>query len=118
MADALLGGGTMVGMAATALAASLAEVETALRAVGALPAGSPAVARLAALCQQRSVPLRGDLATRARATGLPGPWASVLAQRRDGPGKAGPACCRWPPCCPRPTGPGSCWPACPPGSAS
>ena len=87
VADTLLGGGTMVGMAATALAASLAEVETALRAVGALPAGSPAVARLAALCQQRSVPLRGDLATRARATGLPGPWASVLAQRRDGPGE-------------------------------
>ena len=87
VADALLGGGTMVGMAATALAASLAEVETALRAVGALPAGSPAVAHLAALCQQRSVPLRGDLATRARATGLPGPWASVLAQRRDGPGE-------------------------------
>lgn len=87
VADTMLGGGTMAGMAATALAASLAEVETALRAVGALPAGSPAAAHLAALCQQRSVEVRGDLAARAQAAGLPGPWASVLAQRRDGPGE-------------------------------
>lgn len=85
-ADTLLGGGTMVGMAATALAASLAEVETALRAVGALPAGSAAAAHLAALCRHRSVEVRGDLATRAQAAGLPGPWASVLAGRHDGPG--------------------------------
>lgn len=85
-ADTLLGGGSMVGMSATALAASLAEVETALHAVGVLPAGSPAVAHLAALCQHRSVEVRGDLATRARAARLPGPWASVLAGRHDGPG--------------------------------
>ncbi|HEY9241429.1 MAG TPA: hypothetical protein VIP48_05575 [Streptosporangiaceae bacterium] len=85
-ADTLLGGGSMVGMSATALAASLAEVETALCAVGALPAGSAAVAHLAALCQHRSVEVRGDLATRAQAAGLPGPWASVLAGRHDGPG--------------------------------
>jgi hypothetical protein len=85
VADTLLGGGTMVGMAATALAASLAEVETALRAVHTLPAGSLTAAHLAALCQRRSVEVRGDLAARAQHAGLPGPWASVLAQRRDGP---------------------------------
>lgn len=86
VADTLLGGGTMVGMSATALAASLAEVETALGAVGALPAGSAAAAHLAALCQHRSVEVRGDLAVRAQAAGLPGPWASVLGWRHDGPG--------------------------------
>ena len=91
VADTLLGGGTMVGMAATALAASLAEVETALRAVHLLPQDSMTAAHLAALCQWRSVEVRGDLAARAQTAGLPGPWASVLAQRRDGPeeGRAG-----------------------------
>jgi hypothetical protein len=87
VADTLLGGGSMVGMAATPLAASLAEVEAALRAVQALPAGSMAAAHLAALCLRRSIEVRGDLAARAQAAGLPGPWASVLAQRRDGPGE-------------------------------
>jgi hypothetical protein len=87
VADTMLGGGTMVGISATQLAASLAEVETALRAVHALPADSLAAARLAALCRQRSIEVRGDLAARARTAGLPGPWASVLAQRRDGPGE-------------------------------
>jgi hypothetical protein len=86
VADTLLGGGTMAGMAATALAGSLAEVESALRAVGALPAGSAAVAHLAALCQHRSVEVRGNLADRAQAAGLPGPWASVLAGRHGGSG--------------------------------
>jgi len=87
VADTMLGGGTMVGISATQLAASLAEVETALRAVHALPADSLAAARLAALCRQRSIEVRGDLAARAQTAGLPGPWASVLAQRRDGPGE-------------------------------
>ncbi len=87
VADTMLGGGTMVGISATALAASLAEVECALRAVHALPAGSLAAAHLAALCQQRSIEVRGDLAARAQTAGLPGPWASVLAQHREGPGE-------------------------------
>lgn len=86
VADTLLGGGSMVGMAATSIAAGLAEVETALRAVHALPDGSAIAAHLAALCQRRSVDVRGPLAQRARATGLPSPWASVLSrsQHRDG----------------------------------
>lgn len=87
VADTMLGGGSMAGLAATPLAASLAEVEAALRAVQALPPGSRAAAHLAALCQQRSIEVRGDLAARARAAGLPAPWASVLAQRRAGPGE-------------------------------
>jgi hypothetical protein len=86
VADTLLGGGSMVGMAATSIAAGLSEVESALRAVRALPAGSAITAHLAALCQRRSIDVRGDLAHRARAAGLPGPWASVLSrsQHRDG----------------------------------
>jgi hypothetical protein len=86
VADTLLGGGSMVGMAATSIAAGLAEVETALRAVQALPDGSEIAAHLAALCQRRSIDVRGDLAHRAQAAGLPSPWASVLSrsQHRDG----------------------------------
>jgi hypothetical protein len=86
VADTLLGGGSMVGMAATSIAAGLSEVESALRAVRALPDGSAITAHLAALCQRRSIDVRGDLAHRARAAGLPSPWASVLSrsQHRDG----------------------------------
>lgn len=86
VADTLLGGGSMVGMAATSIAAGLSEVESALRAVRALPADSAIAAHLAALCQRRSIDVRGDLAHRARAAGLPSPWASVLSrsQHRDG----------------------------------
>lgn len=86
VADTLLGGGSMVGMAATSIAAGLSEVETALRAVHALPDGSAIAAHLAALCQRRSIEVRGPLARRAQATGLPSPWASVLSrsQHRDG----------------------------------
>jgi hypothetical protein len=86
VADTLLGGGSMAGMAATSIAVGLAEVETALRAVRALPGGSPIAAHLAALCQRRSIDVRGDLAHRARAATLPAPWASVLSrsQHRDG----------------------------------
>ena len=86
VADTLLGGGSMVGMAATSIAAGLAEVESALRAVRALPDDSAIAAHLAALCQRRSIDVRGDLALRARAAGLPSPWASVLSrsQHRDG----------------------------------
>ena len=86
VADTLLGGGSMVGMAATSIAAGLSEVESALRAVRALPDDSAITAHLAALCQRRSIDVRGDLAHRARAAGLPSPWASVLSrsQHRDG----------------------------------
>ena len=73
VADTLLGGGSMVGMAATSIAAGLAEVESALRAVRALPDDSAIAAHLAALCQRRSIDVRGDLAHRARAAGLPEP---------------------------------------------
>jgi hypothetical protein len=86
VADTLLGGGCMVGMAATSIAAGLSEVEAALRAVQALPDDSAIAAHLAALCQRRSIEVRGPLARRGQATGLPSPWTSVLGrdQRRDG----------------------------------
>jgi hypothetical protein len=87
VADTLLGGGSMAGVTATAIAASLAEVADALHAAAALPDDSEIAAHLAALCQRRSIEVRGPLAHRARAAGLPGPWVDVLAQRRGGPGE-------------------------------
>jgi hypothetical protein len=87
VADSLLGGGSMAGVTATAIAASLAEVADALHAAAALPDDSEIAAHLAALCRRRSIEVRGHLARRARAAGLPGPWVDVLAQRRGGPGE-------------------------------
>ncbi|HTT54341.1 MAG TPA: hypothetical protein VMH35_23365 [Streptosporangiaceae bacterium] len=88
--DTLLGGGAMAGISATAIAASLAEVADALRAVQVLPDDSVTAAHLAALCQRRSIEVRGPLADRARTAGLPRPWADVLAQGRGGPGEGRP----------------------------
>ena len=90
VADTLLGGGAMAGITATAIAASLAEVADALRAAAALPDDSVIAAHLAALCQHRSIEVRGHLADRARTAGLPRPWADVLAQGRGGPGEGRP----------------------------
>ncbi|MGI8450338.1 MAG: hypothetical protein ACR2MP_24820, partial [Streptosporangiaceae bacterium] len=78
VAETMLGGGPMVGMEATQLASSLAEVIEALEAVGALPPDSPAADRLARLCQRRAIEVRGRLAGQGRGKDLPGPWASVL----------------------------------------
>jgi hypothetical protein len=89
VAEALLGGGPMAGTQARLLATRLAEVVAALEAVGALPRGSPAADRLAALCQQRAIDVHGPLAVRARTATLPGPWSSVLARDRDEDGPAG-----------------------------
>ncbi len=87
VADTMLGGGQLAGMSATLLASSLAEVADALTAVGLLSRHSPAASQLAALCARRAIEVRGPWASRARATGLPGPWASVLSgsRRVDGP---------------------------------
>ena len=93
VAETLLGGGHLAGISATLLAGSLPEVTDALVAVGALSPDSPAAARLAALCQRRAIEVRGPWADRARGTGLPGSWASVLSGSRcqDGPQGAVPA---------------------------
>jgi hypothetical protein len=87
VAETMLGGGQLVGMTATLLASSLAEVADALTAVCLLAPDSPAASHLAALCARRAIEVRGPWAGRARATGLPGPWASVLSgsRREDGP---------------------------------
>jgi hypothetical protein len=87
VADTMLGGGQLAGMSATLLASSLAEVADALTAVGLLSLRSPAASQLAALCARRAIEVRGPWAGRARDTGLPGPWVSVLSgsRRVDGP---------------------------------
>lgn len=87
VAQTLLGGGPMAGITAQHLAGSLAEVVAALEAARALPAASPAAARLAALCQRRGVEVRGDLGARAAATDLPESWADgrVYDPLHDGP---------------------------------
>ncbi len=93
VAETLLGGGPLASASARQLASSAAEVAGALQAVHALPAGSQAPARLAALCQRRAVEVAGPLAAQARDTPLPAPWASVLAseRRQDGPRGIAPA---------------------------
>lgn len=93
VADTLLGGGQLVGMGARLLATGLAEVAGALTAAGTLAPDSPAVTRLAVLCQRRAIEVRGPWAARAGAAELPGPWASVLSgsRRQDGPRGAAPA---------------------------
>jgi hypothetical protein len=87
VAETMLGGGQLVGMTATLLASGLAEVAEALTAVGLLAPDSPAASHLATLCARRAIEVRGPWAGRARATGLPGPWVSVLSgsRRVDGP---------------------------------
>jgi hypothetical protein len=87
VAETMLGGGQLVGMSATLLASGLAEVADALTAVGLLAPDSPAASHLAALCARRAIEVRGPWASRARGTGLPGPWVSVLSggRRMDGP---------------------------------
>jgi hypothetical protein len=87
VAETMLGGGQLVGMSATLLASGLAEVADALMAVCLLAPDSPAASHLAALCARRAIEVRGSWASRARATGLPGPWVSVLSggRRVDGP---------------------------------
>jgi hypothetical protein len=87
VAETMLGGGQLVGMSATLLASGLAEVADALTAVGLLAPDSPAASHLAALCARRAIEVRGPWASRPRATGLPGPWVSVLSgsRRVDGP---------------------------------
>ena len=87
VAETMLGGGQLVGMTATLLASGLAEVADALTAVCLLAPDSPAASHLAALCARRAIEVRGPWAGRARATGLPGPWVSVLSgsRRVDGP---------------------------------
>jgi hypothetical protein len=87
VADTMLGGGQLAGMSATLLASSLAEVAEALTALGLLSQHSPAAGRLAALCARRAIEVRGPWASRGQATGLPGPWVSVLSgsRRADGP---------------------------------
>ena len=87
VAETMLGGGQLVGMSATLLASGLAEVADALTAVRVLAPDSPAASHLAALCARRAIEVRGPWADRARATGLPRPWVSVLSgsRRVDGP---------------------------------
>lgn len=87
VAETLLGGGPMPGTQAHHLAAGLAEVVDALEAAGAMPSGSPAADRLAALCQRRAIRVRGKLAARGGVAVLPATWSSVLARVRceDGP---------------------------------
>jgi hypothetical protein len=87
VAETMLGGGQLVGMSATLLATGLAEVADALTAVRLLAPDSPAASHLAALCARRAIEVRGPWASRARASGLPPPWASVLSgsRRVDGP---------------------------------
>jgi hypothetical protein len=87
VAETMLGGGPMAGVEATHLASSLAEVAQALEVVQALPGNSLALVHLAALCQRRGIEVRAPLADRARAVGLPDPWAGVLnrSQDQDGP---------------------------------
>ena len=91
VAETMLGGGPMAGIEATQLAGSLAEVAAALEAIGALPRGSLAAARLARLCQQRAIEVRGQLADRARDTDFPASWAGVLNQTRRQEGRRGAA---------------------------
>lgn len=74
--------------AVTAEASGIGSVVTVLLALGLLPAGSPALRRLAALGERLGIgfPIQASgLATPA--AGLPGPWQAVLADRglRDGP---------------------------------
>jgi hypothetical protein len=87
VAETMLGGGQLVGMTATLLASGLAEVADALTAVSLLAPDSPAASHLAALCARRAIEVRGPWSSRARGTGLPGPWVSVLSgsRRVDGP---------------------------------
>jgi hypothetical protein len=87
VAETMLGGGQLVGITATLLASGLAEVADALTAVCLLAPDSPAACHLAALCTRRAIEVRGPWAGRARASGLPGPWVSVLSgsRRVDGP---------------------------------
>ena len=89
VAETMLGGGPMAGIEATQLAGSLAEVAAALEAVGALPRDSLAAARLARVCQQRAIEVRGRLADRARDADFPVSWASVLSQPRRQEGRRG-----------------------------
>jgi len=88
----------------------IADIVTALDAVGALGAARGAVGRLVTLAGRLRVRIPPALSAVAQPAGLPAAWQNILENRDRGDGPTGLA--QPPPCCRNSAAPGSCSPGC------